>query len=399
MSPTARKSSGNDLIGSKQAADLLGVRVQTIYAYVSRGLLERVGNTSRHTGSEFRLADVQALAQRHRRQRTGTFELSIDTSITYLDPSGALLFRGHDAVDLAAHSTFEETAELLWQVPPGDWSAGPAARSIAARVAGASTSRTRPSTRVRLACEIASDTESLLALAGDDESRIPRALVVASVQSLLPAEPSPPDGAAGVADRLWCAIAARRPRAGEIEALQAALVLLADHELATSSIAARAAASTGASVIDAVSAGLATMAGPRHGRASWAGEHLLDRSTRIGVAATLDELDGAPAGFGHVVYREVDPRAEHLLDRLSTFSGSSVPILDDLALEVYRRWQLVPNVDIALAAMVHDLGLPSGSGELIFMVARMAGLAAHALEERGHPMRFRPRAIYTGQQP
>ena len=399
MKPTRPQHGEDDLISTSQAADLLGVRKQTIYAYVSRGLLERVGGTTRHSGSTFRRSQVQALARRHHRPRAGTFELSIDTSITYLDPSGRLLFRGRDAVDLAYHSDFETTAELLWRAPTGDWAAGPIARDVAARASRAAVSGSAPA-RIRLACEIASDSMEVDTVAHGDEARSARILIVSAVQSLLPERAwSRPGKPLGIAERLWSALADRAPRHDEIEVLRAALVLLADHELATSSIATRAAASTGASIGHAVSAGLAAMAGARHGRASLLSERLLSRATEIGPCAALDAIDAAPAGFGHTVYRDVDPRAEHLLDRLSTLGSPTAPLVEELALEVLRRWRLVPNVDLALAAIVRELGLPSGAGEVVFMVSRMAGLAAHAMEERGQPMRFRPRAVYTGEQP
>lgn len=376
------------LITTAQAADLLGVRVQTIYAYVSRGLLDRVGVGPRHDGSSFRLSQVRSLAARQGRPRSGTFQLSVDTAITSVDPAGTLIFRGRDAVALADEATFEETADLLWQTPGADWTVDTETREIARRAESFDTRQTTASDRVRIVCSLLAATS---ASAGDD-AHDAHQLVLAAVAAV---DESADTG--DVATRIWRALAAREGRPGA-DIVRAAMVLLADHELATSSIAARAAAGTGASLHHAVCAGLFAMAGPRHARASCLAERFLHRARTIGVDGALDEIDTPPPGFGHVVYRDVDPRAEHLLARLASVPDSSVPLVDELALAVFRRWQTVPNVDLALAAMVHDLGLPPGSGEVLFTVSRIAGLAAHVMEERGRPLRFRPRALYTGPE-
>ncbi len=380
--------SGERLITTAQAADLLGVRVQTIYAYVSRGLLERVGNGPRRGGSSFRLSQVRSLAARHDRPRSSTFQLSVDTAITSMNPAGALRFRGRDAVGLAEHATYEETADLLWQTPGADWTIDAATRETARRAAEFCDVRALPSDRVRIVCGLLASTSGST---GDDAHDAHQMLLAAVEAACAPSADE------DVASRMCVALTRPEGRL-EPDIVQAAMVLLADHELATSSVAARAAAGTGASLSHAVCAGLFAMAGPRHGQASVGAERLLDHVRAIGVDDALDEFDSPPPGFGHTIYRDVDPRAEHLFARLSTLRDTGVPLVDDLALAVFRRWQVVPNVDLALAAMAHDLGLHPGSGEVLFTVSRIAGLAAHVMEERGHPLRFRPRALYTGPE-
>ena len=98
------------------AADLLGVRRETVYAYISRGLLDRshTVDANGHRASLLDRAQVQALAERGRRTRAGSLELHLDTAITELDPQGRLLFRGLDATSLATERSLEDVGEILW---------------------------------------------------------------------------------------------------------------------------------------------------------------------------------------------------------------------------------------------------------------------------------------------
>lgn len=102
----------------------------------------------------------------------------------------------------------------------------------------------------------------------------------------------------------------------------------------------------------------------------------------------------APPGFGHLIYRRADPRAEYLLDRLP--DGAHTMLVAQL--RERRGW--FPNVELAIAAFAMTYGLPDTSGELLFTVSRMAGWIAHALEEYdAEPLRFRLRGVYTGIRP
>jgi len=110
-------------VTADQAADLLGVRLQTIYAYVSRGLLTRSHRTNEmgHRVSVLALDEVLRLAAERTRVRTGSLEVLVETDVTLLDPKGTLSYRGHDAVALASRP-FEEAAALVWAVPDvGGW--------------------------------------------------------------------------------------------------------------------------------------------------------------------------------------------------------------------------------------------------------------------------------------
>ena len=196
-----------------------------------------------------------------------------------------------------------------------------------------------------------------------------------------------------MAERLWSALGAPAHIDEGVVALNAALVLLLDHELAASTMAARIAAGTGADPWLVLLTGLAALGGPRHGRSSVAAEALL----RAGLAGLEGyATDQSVPGFGHKVYVDADPRAEVLLDHVARLDPAGWPDVEALLLAVSNRFGLSPNVDLGLAALVRACGFRPASGETIFALSRMVGWLAHAMEEYPQGLRFRPRAIYTG---
>jgi citrate synthase len=165
-------------------------------------------------------------------------------------------------------------------------------------------------------------------------------------------------------------------------------------------MAARVAAGTGADPWLVLLTGLAALGGPRHGRSSVVAEGLLGAVRRDGIGAldryATESGDVGIPGFGHKVYVDADPRAEVLLDHVARLDPDGWPAVEELLLTVSRRYALSPNVDLGLAALVRACGFRSGSGETVFALSRMVGWLAHAMEEYPQGLRFRPRAIYTG---
>ncbi|HYX60233.1 MAG TPA: citrate/2-methylcitrate synthase [Streptosporangiaceae bacterium] len=188
-----------------------------------------------------------------------------------------------------------------------------------------------------------------------------------------------------------------------MRALSAALVLLADHELAASTLAARAAASVRADPYAVVGTGLGAMSGALHGGASLGAETLMAAASgpedvpRV-VAELLRRGEKVP-GFGHFVYRGGDPRAILLLDLVRRVAPKSrqLAVADAVFAEVRHKSLPEPNIDFAIATLVRVAGMVRGAGEAIFAVARTAGWIAHALEAYSGPGPLRPRAVYTGR--
>jgi citrate synthase len=206
----------------------------------------------------------------------------------------------------------------------------------------------------------------------------------------------------GIAGRFWYRICPKRPDPGLLGALRAAMALLADHELAASTFAARMAASVRADPYAVVATGLGALGSSRHyGGASLAAETML--------AGARDPADAARAvgdllrrgeripGFGDFA-SSGDPRGKALLNLIKKAAPRSARYAVAAAVldETHRRALPEPNVDFALAALVNVAGMIPGAGEAIFAVARTAGWIAHAMEEYAKNAPLRPRTVYIG---
>jgi citrate synthase len=411
-----------------EAAARLGVKPATLYAYVSRGLLGRERSPDGRT-STFDPAEIDRLARpgRARRGRRPASDLVVPSALTAID-QGLPWYRGVAVTDLAATRTFEEVAEWLWtgQLPeppagPGQvarrageapleaagepWRAGEAALDAGRRAQAALPAAALPLERIRvIAAALAAGDELRLELHPAAVTAAGRSLIAGLVDCL--PRPGVPPGraprAGRIAARLWGGLSAADPEPGLVGVLDAALVLLADHELAASTVAARVAASVRADPYAVASAGLATVSGTLHGGASLGIEALLDEIDRPGQAATVVgarlRRGERLRGFGHRLYPDGDPRARFLLTRLrATAAGSPrMQVVDALLEATTRRGLPEPNVDLALAALAHVTRMTRGAGEAIFAIARTAGWIAHALEEYDRNTPIRPRAVYTG---
>jgi citrate synthase len=201
----------------------------------------------------------------------------------------------------------------------------------------------------------------------------------------------------GLGERLWPALAGRPATAEQTRLLTTLLIVLADHDLAASTLAARVAASAGANPYAVVSAGLGALDGPRHGTASTLAHRFLAEAIADPVAAIAERLRaGSPIpGFGHRIYRTRDPRTALVLDLLGDVPARAA--VDAVVARLAGRPGGFPNVDLALAAVMHAHDLRFDAGEAIFAVARTVGWIAHALEEYAEPgLRFRAEGVYTG---
>jgi citrate synthase len=233
--------------------------------------------------------------------------------------------------------------------------------------------------------------------------------LVATMVSVLPGSPGP-SPALELGGRRWedtvaGALTARLAPAVDgalVRAVNAALILLADHELATSTVAVRVAASARADIYDAVLAGLGVVAGPLHGGASQLAYGLMRDAERVGPERALDDTlrwQHRLPGFGHTVYTGVDPRftvLKGLVDELVPPGGGT--ILDALVALAAERAVPGANVDLGLAALTWAAGMPEDGGRTIFTIARVAGWTAHYLEElEERPVRYRARAVYAAR--
>lgn len=398
-------------LSTKETAELLGVKPETVYAYVSRGQLSSHREPGGR-GSTFDAKEVEALARRNRRASGGGTgsggELSVRTRITLIDKD-RYYFRGVDATELAARHTYEEIAEWLWtgQLRPGitfvapDASVAPARRSV-----NALPEHTGPTDRLRVAAIAAAAADPLRFDLSEDAVLGTARVLIPTLVAALPTKLSGHRDQGPLADRLWARLSHRPADEASLRVLDTALGLLVDHDLAASTLAVRVAASARAHAYAAVSAGLGVIEGPLHGAAGGLAHRLLlevlDRGSAGPVIA--DELrDGRRIpGLGHRLYPGEDPRARALFGLLEGIphAAPALAAARDIVATTARHAPLHANVDLALAVLTASSSMPSTASETIFAVARTAGWIAHALEEYGErPLRMRPSGRYTGPRP
>ncbi|MFB1080443.1 citrate synthase [Jeotgalibacillus sp. JSM ZJ347] len=191
----------------------------------------------------------------------------------------------------------------------------------------------------------------------------------------------------------------------EVEAMNKALVLHADHELNASTFTARVCVATLSDVYSGVTAAIGALKGPLHGGAN---EQVMKTLTEIGSVENVEsvirkklENKEKIMGFGHRVYQQGDPRAKHLREmskKLTELRGESKWYEMSVKIEeiVTSEKKLPPNVDFYSASVYHSLGIDHDLFTPIFAVSRVSGWLAHILEQYSNNRLIRPRAEYTG---
>jgi len=377
---------------------LLGIRPQTLYAYVTRGRIGAKADPGDPRKSLYRSADVKQLAQRRKRGRAA--EAVAAGTIAWGDPilptaiatiaQERLFYRGRDAIVLAETATLEEVAALLWNAKDFAPSEGASPRRLPRAVDPKVDPKADPKAHVFTV---------LAARAGNDEPAFGRALAAlqseAAALVTLIAGVFAPRAARDVAAPIHRRLATQWDcDAAGADAIRRALVLLADHELNASTFAARVTASTGASLPASVLAGLCALSGPLHGGAALQVYALIAEAERVGAEPAIRAwlAQGRPIpGFGHPLYPGGDPRANALLRAFRP-----TPDMAAIATAVEDIVGEQPNIDFALAVLVNALRLPHDAAFILFVVARCAGWLAHALEQVSSGYLIRPRARYVG---
>ena len=340
--------------------------------------------------------------------------------------TGRLLYCGYDIVDLAEHSSFEETAYLLGhgELPtarelgeltrtlrentephPSVWdvvrAAGPAANPMSVL-----------RTQVSLLGALDGDAESN----SEDADRRKAARLVASTATLVAGterlqsglEPVAPQPDLGLAANFLWMLRGTMPDDEEVRAFDVALVLHAEHGMNASTFAARVTAATLSDMHSAVTSAIGALKGPLHGGANERVMELLRElpdvdSTPAAVRAMLDQKRRI-MGFGHRVYRTEDPRATILRrwsQRLGERAGDTRWYELTRAVEqaVLEEKGLYPNVDLYSASAYTSLGIPQRIFTPIFAVSRMAGWTANVIEQHRDNRLIRPDSDYIGPAP
>jgi citrate synthase len=358
-----------DLATAEEASSRLGISRASLYAYVSRGLIRSFSSPHDPRQRLYALEDVETLAERKARFRRPAVAAAtaldwglpvLETSITQIR-DGRLFYRGQDAVALARTATLEDVAQLLTGAL--DEEAFRRSSRLPVPLPGPAFG---PHDFVAQAIRLLSE----------PAPKETRAAEVAAILRLVAAAASGADPVTEPIHRHLASAWKAPPRAAE--AIRRTLVLCADHELSSSAFAVRVTASTGASLRNAVIAGLAALSGPYHGG-------MTERARTF-----LDAPGMSPhPSLRHRLYPEGDPRAGAVLERVPLLASDATTL---------RAMSVAPNagpsIDVALVMMERAYGLPVGAAFNLFAVGRTAGWIAHAIEQRSQATLIRPRARY-----
>lgn len=435
-SPAASTAATSTLQGrwipAAEAAEALGVQERSLYAYVSRGMVRSVpgvnGRLRLYSGEDLdRLRTRKDARAGHGPVAAAALQFGeavLDSAITEITAEGPS-YRGYLASELAARGVpYENVAELLWSGALVDgairWPRS--APLPAALPGGATASRAAPPPTKRAAKtaqpHVGAPTvfDSLLpvplALArrdpdrddarADAMARAGRRIIPQLALACNPAAGDAERRKASSADGIAATVAAVwRLSARAIAAIDSVLVVCADHELNASTFAARVAAGTGADPYAVVSAGLATLSGPRHGSASLAAGRFLAEvgkpSNAAAAVRALRQRQRLPPAFGHRVYSGTDPRALTLLALANQIAeGHPLVRTAHAVIAAVEKDGEHPNVDFAMVTLAAALGAPPEITTAWYGVGRVAGFLAHATEQRTGGALLRPRARYTG---
>jgi citrate synthase len=355
--------------------------------------------------------------------------VAADTSLSFVDgAAGKLVYRGYDIHDLGGHVSFEEIVYLLWN---GDLPNGSQLTAIKAALAAM---RGLPPPILRAMTTIPREAHPVAVLrtviswlglvdtTADDispESARKKGLRLTALFSTIIAawerircnqEPIDPRNDLDHAANFLYMLRGRDPSPDAVRALDAYLVLLADHGFNASTFAVRVTTATQADVYSAITSGIGTLKGAAHGGANQkAMEQFIDAAQRGDIVGWFNESRQAGRrimGLGHRVYKVEDPRAKILrpmAEQLSKSSGQGEWF--EIAAEIERlartdeffiERNLHANVDFYSAVVLYMIELPVDQFTSMFAMSRIAGWTAHILEQLGDNRLIRPRANYIG---
>ncbi len=358
-----------------------------------------------------------------------------DTKICSIDgENGKLIYRGYDILDLANHSTYEETAFLLLfgdlpiKEELDDFNSK---LSESRRIPDSVTMNMKNKPVTAHPMDVLQS--SILELADYDPNRldegknanIERAIsLIAKIPTIVAAwdrirnnkEVVEPLNDNSHAHNFLYMLRGEHPKHDISKIFDISLILHAEHSFNASTFAAREIASTRASIYASIGGAVGALSGELHGGANiQVMKMLLDigdvNNVEKWVQARLSK--GARVmGMGHAVYRTTDPRSEVLATLSRAISKEKDSKWFDMTEKIEevtkrvmyqtKKMLIYPNVDLYSASLYYSLGIPMDLNTPIFAISRIAGWNAHIIEEKfaeaaPKPALYRPKAVYVGR--
>lgn len=360
-----------------------------------------------------------------------------DTKICSIDgENGKLIYRGFDILDLAYHSTYEETAYLLLfgelpteaqlkdfrrRLEEARGLPEPLIRNLRNRPKRAQTMDVLQSCISELADFDLNIEDS------SKEAHVRRAVIlIAKIPAIVAAwnrirkgqhvvDPLEDREVSHGANFLYM-LRGVEPSADEARVMDICLILHAEHSFNASTFAAREIASTRAHMYACISGATGALSGELHGGANVQVMKMLleisDPSSAEKWVTHRLQSGGRIMGMGHAVYRTTDPRADilaRLSRKISAEKDNKWYEITKRVEETTKRWMLenkrqaiYPNVDLYSASVYYSMGIPMDLNTPIFAISRIAGWAAHVIEEKfaeaaPKPALYRPKAVYVGR--
>lgn len=407
----------NRYLTAQEAANELGISLDSLYAYVSRGLIHSEASNGKKRNRWYSLEDVQRLKQRKGEYRhpdkvaAGAMHAGtpiMESAITMITDE-RFYYRGHDALTLATTRSVEQVAALIWT--------GESTKEDSLFAHTASESLLAGYQKIHAHLSGLTPLEAFqvcLPLAAHDDIAAydlrPEAVAQTGARILQLLATVAANGhytTGGIAQTIQQGWVPHDEQA--IALLTAALILCADQEFNVTTFTARCVASAGSTPYALVSSGLSALQGVKHaGQTERIEAFLRETGSPDNVRSSMTSLlkRGEPIpgfgevvpGFGSVLYPTGDPRGKHLLELTAQAYPQSPDVLlaQHIVEETYTLLGERPTIFFGLVTLAHALHLPAGSAIALFALGRTIGWVGHGIEQYQANQVIRPRARYIG---